>query len=91
VRYKHYSALDQVGVKLGRELNPGMSAIFVLLSREDRIDKVLPGKEPTMSENIKDVKDRECVLDRRGGGDRGHRDLRRVSRSWEGRSLHPRR
>ena len=88
MRYKRYGTLDQVGVKLGRKLNPGMSAIFVLLSREDRIDKVLPGKEPTTSEDIKDVEDRECVIDRGDDGDQGHRDLRGVSRCWEGKSLH---
>jgi len=91
VRYKHNGALDQVGVKLGRKLNPGMSAIFVLLSREDRIDEVLPGEEPMTSENIKDIEDREVVIDRGGDSDQGHCDLRGVSRCWEGRSLHPRR
>ena len=91
VRHKCYSTLDQVGVKLGREFDPGMSAVFVLLSREDRIDKVLPGEEPMMSENVKNIKDRKGVIDRGGGSDRGYHNLRGVSRGWEGISLHPRR
>jgi len=52
-----------------------MSAVFVLLSREDRIDKVLPGEEPMTSENVKNIKDRKGVIDRGGSSDQGHHNL----------------
>jgi hypothetical protein len=55
VRYKHNSALDQVGVKLGSELYPENFSILGLLGREDCSPEVIHGNEPVTLECVENV------------------------------------
>jgi hypothetical protein len=68
----------EVGVKLGLKVNPEQLAAFILLSREDVCDEVVPIEEPPTPEDIQDVKDRGDVglLNPRGGRAVGVEDRR---------------
>ena len=65
-------------MKLGLKVNPEQLAAFILLSREDVCDEVVPIEEPPTPEDIQDVKDRGDVglLNPRGGRAVGVEDRR---------------
>jgi len=53
-------------VKLGRKLDPGNFSVLRLLSRDDIGHEVGSGKEPTTTEDVENVEDRQVDVLRGG-------------------------
>jgi hypothetical protein len=66
VRYKHNSALDQVSVKLGSELDPKNFSIFSLLGQKDLGPEKIDGKVPSLVEDVENVENRKFCISRNG-------------------------
>ena len=49
-------------MKSGLEINPEITTILVLLSRQNIGNKMVPTKEPIMPENILDIKYRGTII-----------------------------
>jgi hypothetical protein len=67
VRYKCNCTLDQVGMEWGVKFRPGDFSILSLLGRDDMSQEVGPREEPTTTEDVKDVEDRQVDLLRKRG------------------------
>jgi hypothetical protein len=52
-------------MELGSELDPGNVSIFCLLGRDDIRQEVGPREEPTMMEDVLDVKYRKVDIERK--------------------------
>ena len=65
---KRESLLNQVGVRLGRELNPGdFIALSSLLGKEGERKDVGAVDEPARTENVEDIEDAVDVNGSQGG------------------------
>ena len=61
-RWQHTArALQKMGVEVGSELNPGKTALFILLCRADLRDELVLIQEPVGMKDVLYVKHRQLI------------------------------